>query len=240
MRQIVLDTETTGLEPKGGHRIIEVGCVEMINRRKTDKHFHEYLNPEREVDEGAYEVHGLSNEFLADKPLFVDIARDFIDFVRDSELIIHNAPFDVEFINAELAKLGTAWGEIEDYCKITDSLTMARKAHPGQKNSLDALCSRYEIDNSARDLHGALLDAQILMDVYLAMTREQASFLLDTEETQNGDTSTTYKRLDKERQPLKIIKPNAEELTAHERRLDVIDKESGGNCLWKRLGLENS
>jgi len=235
MRQIVLDTETTGLEPDKGHRIIEIACVEMINRRKTDRHLHLYLNPEREVDDGAYAVHGLSNEFLADKPLFADIARDFIDFARKSELIIHNAPFDVGFINAELAALGTTWGKIEDYCTITDSLDQARQMHPGQKNSLDALCSRYEIDNSARGLHGALLDAQLLMDVYLAMTREQASLSLDAEEPVAGSNSTLHKRLDKDRAALKIIRPGVAELQAHELRLEAIERESGGQCLWRRL-----
>ena len=240
MRQIVLDTETTGLEPDKGHRIVEIGCVEIINRRKTERHLHLYLNPEREVDDGAYEIHGLSNEFLADKPVFADIVRDFIDFVRKSELIIHNAPFDVGFINAELARLGAAWGRIEDYCTITDSLGMARKAHPGQKNSLDALCSRYQVDNSVRELHGALLDAQILMDVYLAMTREQASLSLDTEETPGGGVSASHRRLDKQRPPLKMIMPDPEELQAHERRLDAIERESGGQCLWRQAAQEGT
>jgi len=165
MRQIVLDTETTGLEPKQGHRIIEIGCVELNNRRKTNNHYQQYLNPEREIEDGAYDVHGISNEFLADKPVFADAAQEFIDFIRDGELIIHNAPFDIGFINAELKRLGRQWGKVEDHCTVIDTLLMAREMHPGQKNSLDALCKRYEIDNSQRDLHGALLDAQILLDV---------------------------------------------------------------------------
>ncbi len=234
MRQIVLDTETTGLEPGQGHRIIEIGAVEMVHRRRTDKHLHLYLNPQREVDEAAYEIHGLSNEFLADKPRFADIAQDFIDFIRDGELIIHNAPFDVAFMNAELARLGAAWGRIEDYCTITDSLTMARKAHPGQRNTLDALCGRYEIDNSARDLHGALLDAQILVDVYLALTREQTSLGLDAEEVTAATIDRAHKALDRAGTALKLIQPNREELQAHEQRLDAIERESGGRCLWRQ------
>lgn len=239
MRQIVLDTETTGLEPKKGHRIIEIGGVEIVNRRKTEKHFHQYLNPERDVEDGAYDVHGLSNEFLSDKPLFADIAREFIDFVRGSELIIHNAPFDVEFINAELKLLDGDWGEIEDYCTITDTLVKARELHPGQKNSLDALCSRYEIDNSQRDLHGALLDAQILLDVYLAMTGGQATLSLDAEEEIRDGTSHTHTTLDESRSPLRLIYPDADELAAHQKRLDAIEQESGGKCLWKQLEINN-
>ena len=161
MRQIILDTETTGLEPSQGHRIIEIGCVEMLNRRVTDRTFHQYINPGREIDAGAVEVHGITNEFLADKPRFSDIVQGFLDFVHDAELIIHNAPFDVGFINHELGMLGGQPGRIEDRCSIVDTLVIAREKHPGQKNSLDALCKRYEVDNSARDLHGALLDAQI-------------------------------------------------------------------------------
>ena len=161
MRQIILDTETTGLEPEQGHRIIEIGCVEVINRRKTEAKFHHYLNPEREIEDGAFDIHGLTGEFLADKPLFEDIARELIDFVRDGEVVIHNAPFDVAFIDAELKRMGKPWGKLEDYCQILDTLTMARELHPGQKNSLDALCARYNVDNSHRELHGALLDAQI-------------------------------------------------------------------------------
>jgi len=180
MKQIVLDTETTGLEPKHGHRIIEIGCVEIINRRNTDQHFHQYLNPDREIDDGAFDVHGISNEFLSDKPRFADIAQEFIDFIRDSELIIHNAPFDVGFLNAELEKLGKKWGKVEDYCSVVDTLLLAREKHPGQKNNLDALCKRYEIDNSQRDLHGALLDAQILLDVYLKMTGGQSAMSFDS------------------------------------------------------------
>ena len=238
MRQIILDTETTGLEPKKGHRIIEIGCVELVNRRKTDRFFHQYMNPERDVEDGAYDVHGLSNEFLSDKPLFSDICQEFIDFVRDGELIIHNAPFDVEFINAELERLGKEWGRIEDHCKITDTLVMARELHPGQKNSLDALCNRYEVDNSERDLHGALLDAQILLDVYLAMTGGQTTLSLEDEQASHGNTSAGHKLL-KDRPPLRVIMPTQQELQAHQSRLEKIDQESSGKCIWKQLDADS-
>src|SRR5690606_3445463 len=173
MRQIILDTETTGLEPAEGHRIIEIGCVEMVSRRLTGNNFHRYLQPDREIDSAAIEVHGITNEFLADKPRFSDVVQEFLAFVKGAELIIHNAAFDVGFINHELRKVNPALGKIEDHCTILDTLIMARKMHPGQRNSLDALCKRYEIDNSHRELHGALLDAEILGDVYLAMTGGQ-------------------------------------------------------------------
>jgi DNA polymerase-3 subunit epsilon len=231
-RQIILDTETTGLEPSQGHRVIEVGCVELINRRMTDQHFHQYLNPQREIEDGAYDVHGLSNEFLADKPLFKDIAQDFLDFIRDAELIIHNAPFDVAFLNAELKKLGKKWGKIEDYCDITDSLKIARELHPGQKNNLDALCNRYKVDNSSRNLHGALLDAQILLDVYLAMTGGQTSLSLDEihveETTEDGVPMPINANMSK----LRDIKADKDELVAHEERLEAISESAGETCIW--------
>ena len=227
MRQIVLDTETTGLEPASGHRIIEIGAVEMINRRRTENTFHQYLNPEREIEDGAYDVHGLSMEFLSGKPLFSDIARDFLDFVRDGELIIHNAPFDVAFLNAELQRLGPEWGRIEDYCEITDTLKIARELHPGQKNNLDALCNRYKVDNSTRDLHGALLDAGILLDVYLAMTGGQASLLLGGDGAKgDGMREVAAQRINPDRPGLRIIEPTEEELLLHEKRLQKIDKIS--------------
>ncbi len=235
MRQIVLDTETTGLEPKQGHRIIEIGCVELYHRRKTDNQYQQYLNPEREIEDGAYDVHGISNEFLADKPVFADAAQEFINFIRDSELIIHNAPFDVGFINAELKKLGPQWGKIEDYCTIVDTLVMAREMHPGQKNSLDALCKRYEIDNSHRDLHGALLDAQILVDVYLVMTGGQVDLLLHEEQTENGRNMGEVRKLDPNRPRLRVIEPTSEEIEAHVSKLETVDRESNGNCLWKKM-----
>ena len=230
-RQIILDTETTGLEPGDGHRIIEIGCVEIRNRRKSERMFHQYLNPHRLIDDGAFEVHGISNESLVDKPVFADIAQDLIDFIRDSEVIIHNAPFDIAFINAELKLLGKKWGKLEDYCRITDTLVMARELHPGQKNSLDALCSRYQIDNSQRDLHGALLDAQILLDVYLAMTGGQGSLSLEDEQTLE-DGNVRHKLLVRDRGALRTIAPTAEEAQAHQLRLEAINKDSGGKCIW--------
>ncbi len=238
MRQIVLDTETTGLEPKQGHRIIEIGCVEIVNRRKTDRHFHQYLNPDREIDDGAFNVHGIGNEFLADKPHFADIAQEFIDFIRDSELIIHNAPFDVGFLNAELKKLGRKWGKTEDYCTVVDTLMMAREKHPGQKNNLDALCKRYEIDNSERDLHGALLDAQILLDVYLVMTGGQETLSFDSLHEQQAAEQTQARKVDVNRKPLRVIEATAEELVEHEKYLERIKEESGGKCVWIDSGYD--
>ncbi len=230
-RQIILDTETTGLELADGHRIIEIGCVEIRNRRKSEREFHQYVNPDRPIEDGAFEVHGISNEFLKDKPNFSDIAQDLIEFIRDSEVIIHNAPFDVAFINAELKLLGKEWGRLEDYCSITDTLVMARELHPGQKNSLDALCSRYQIDNAQRDLHGALLDAQILLDVYLAMTGGQGLLSLEDEQT-SQDGVVKHKLLARDRGVLRLILPSPDELRAHQQRLAAIDKETGGKCVW--------
>ncbi|GJM04758.1 MAG: DNA polymerase III subunit epsilon [marine bacterium B5-7] len=238
MRQIVLDTETTGLEPKQGHRIIEIGCVEIVNRRKTDRHFHQYLNPDREIDDGAFNVHGIGNEFLADKPRFADIAQEFIDFIRDSELIIHNAPFDVGFLNAELKKMGRKWGQTENYCSVVDTLIMAREKHPGQKNNLDALCKRYEIDNSDRDLHGALLDAQILLDVYLVMTGGQETLSFDASQEQQAAEQTKARIVNLNRKPLRVIDATVEELVEHEKYLERIKEESGGKCVWVDNGYD--
>ena len=235
MRQIILDTETTGLDPAQGHRIIEIGCVEMRNRRRTERTFHRYVNPEREVEEGAYEVHGISHADLQGKPLFKDIAQEFIDFIRDGEVIIHNAAFDVAFLNAELAILGEQWGTMADHCReITDTLTLARERHPGQRNSLDALCVRYEIDNSHRGWHGGLLDAQLLADVYLAMTGGQASLLLDDEVRNNTDPVKGQDQSPKQGLHLAVIEPGQEELTAHFQILDLIENESEAGCLWKK------
>lgn len=233
MRQIVLDTETTGLDPSAGHRIIEIGCVEVVNRRVTGGEFHQYVRPDREIDEGAVKVHGITDAFLADKPDFEAIVQAFIEHVRDAELVIHNAPFDVGFINAELALLGPEWGRIEDYCRVTDTLALARKMHPGQRNSLDALCQRYEVNNAHRELHGALLDARILADVWLAMTGGQATLTLNAEPEQGGVSVDAMRQLAADRPPLPVLRASVEELAAHERYLDGVEKE-GGACLWRR------
>ena len=234
-RQIVLDTETTGLSPDDGHRIIEIGCVELLNRKITGSRFHVYLNPEREIDAGAIEVHGLSNPFLADKPLFGDVVNDFMGYIDGAELIIHNAPFDIGFLNAELRKLRNQ-GEIADYCSVLDTLALARKKHPGQRNSLDALCKRYAIDNSQRDLHGALLDAEILAEVYLAMTGGQSSLILETEnelpETNTNLTQATPRKLRTDPSKLSVIRCSPDDLKAHQGRLEDIHKASGGRCIW--------
>ena len=235
MRQIVLDTETTGLETSQGHRIIEIGCVELFNRRLTGRHYHQYINPEREVDAGAFQVHGISNEMLADKPVFAQIAQDFIAFVGDSDLIIHNAAFDVGFINAEFSRLLPKPNYIETSCSIIDTLLMARAKHPGQKNNLDALCKRYGVDNSQRDLHGALLDAEILADVYLLMTGGQTALSLGGNQSNSkdsGDIVSEIRRLSAARKPLAIIPASADELEVHGQKLANIDKSSGGNCIW--------
>ena len=235
MRQIVLDTETTGLETARGDRIIEIGAVELKDRKITGKTFHVYLNPDRDIEDGAYEVHGISSDFLVDKPRFSEIAAEFIQFIRGSELIIHNAPFDTGFINAEFTLLGKRWGSIEDYCSIVDSLRIARDKHPGQKNSLDALCVRYKIDNSGRDLHGALLDAQILADVYLAMTGGQTSLLLSEASNHGMLRDNDFTLLRKDRPAIRVIQPDESEYESHRQRLAAIDRESGGNCVWIRM-----
>ena len=233
MRQIVLDTETTGLEPEQGHRIIEIGCVELIERRLTRNNFHQYLQPDREIDAAAVEVHGITNEFLRDKPHFADIAQDFIAYVEGAELIIHNAPFDVGFLDYELKSWQTNAPRVETLCRVTDTLVLAKERHPGQRNSLDALCRRYGIDNSHRDLHGALLDAEILADVYLAMTGGQASLSLD--ETVEGAVERSVeavRRLSMDRPPLTVVRASPEELAAHDARLRAIAQASGDGCLW--------
>ena len=236
MRQIVLDTETTGLEPEQGHRVIEIGCVELLDRRPTGNNFHVYLQPDREIDAAAVEVHGITNEFLADKPRFADIAGDLLAYLRGAELIIHNAPFDVGFLDAELGRLD-GLGVIAEHCTVLDTLLMARKKHPGQRNSLDALCGRYEVDNSRRDKHGALLDAEILADVYLAMTGGQRALSLDAEvATQSQDGAQAgIRRLQREGLMLQVVKANDDELAAHETRLKAIDDAAGGQAVWRRL-----
>lgn len=233
-RLVVLDTETTGLNPQEGHRIIEIGCVELLNRRLTGRRFHEYINPERIIDAGAIEVHGISNQFLEGKPTFAGIVDDFIAFIQGAELVIHNAPFDVGFINYEFSRLNNETGAVTEYCKVFDTLTYARKKHPGQRNSLDALCKRYSIDNSHRDLHGALLDAEILADVFLLMTGGQSSLLDEgVEKTEALVVNNEVKFLSANRAPLKVISCTEEELTAHHQRLEAIEK-AGGGCIWNR------
>lgn len=238
MRQIVLDTETTGLEPSDGHRIIEIGCVELIDRRLTRNNFHQYMQPDREIDQGAVEVHGITNEFLSDKPRFADIAEDFLSYVRGAELIIHNAPFDVGFLDHELVGWMKDVQRIEDLCRVTDTLAMARSLHPGQRNSLDALCKRYAVDNSRRDLHGALLDAEILADVYLAMTGGQVSLSLEagSASVTTGMVREGVRRLPASRPPLPVACAGDDELKAHLERLAAIDEASGGICLWLHPG----
>lgn len=231
MRQVVLDTETTGLEPEKGHRVIEIGCVELVNRRPSGATWHRYLCPERKIDLAAIEVHGLTTDFLADKPRFADVADEFLAFVSGSELVIHNAPFDVGFLNSELANLADH-GPLESLCEILDTLPLARSKHPGQKNSLDALCKRYHVDNSKRELHGALLDAQILAEVFLAMTGGQAKLLLEGEGEGQRSAASKIRRLDTEGLDLRVIHASKAELAAHEQCLAGIDQQSKGRCLW--------
>lgn len=235
MRQIVLDTETTGLEVSQGHRIIEIGCVEVQNRRLTGRHFHRYINPERDIDAGAIEVHGITSTFLADKPLFAAVAEEFVEFVDGAELIIHNAPFDVGFLDSELQRLDADAVPLNQRCEITDTLVMARARHPGQRNNLDALCQRYGVDNSSRELHGALLDAEILADVYLSMTGGQTALALSEGDDGGMGRKTTRKlrRLPDNREPLPVIEATADELAAHEALLDKI-AAAGAEPVWRR------
>jgi len=237
IRQIFLDTETTGLETRDGHRIIEIGCVEMVDRKLTNNNYHQYIKPDRESDVEALAVHGITTKFLSDKPRFNEIAVDFLEYVKGAELIIHNAPFDIGFLNYELSLLaGGITGGVTDLasiCEISDSLVKARQLHPGQRNSLDALCKRYFISNDHRQLHGALLDSEILADVYLAMTGGQTALLLG-EEGNDGDSdlgAISFNRLDSGHQPLAVIKADASELDSHQEYLKKIQEESGKN-LW--------
>ena len=232
-RQIVLDTETTGLDPKLGHRIIEVAGVELINRRLTGRHFHRYINPGRDSDEGALQVHGLTTEFLSDKPKFAEIADEFLDYVTGAELIIHNAPFDMGFLDHELALVRRK--RLKNYCpEVIDTLRMAKDLHPGKRNGLDALCDRYQIDNSARTLHGALLDAELLADVYLAMTRGQGSLIIEAEVAHTEAAASGFSR---EELRLAVLRATPEEIAAHEAQLADIDKASGG-ALWTAMNAE--
>lgn len=232
MRQIVLDTETTGLEPEEGHRIIEIGCVELVNRRPTAQTFHCYLNPDREIDQAAEDVHGLSTAFLAGKPRFTEIAADLLEFVRGAELIIHNAAFDLAFLDAELARLDPPGPLLRDLCRVRDTLMMARQLHPGQRQSLDALCKRYSVDASGRDLHGALLDARLLAEVYLAMTGGQVTLALDGAAEGGGPTGRVV-RVQRDGLVLVVQRASPEELAAHEAALDRLDVATGGRCLWR-------
>lgn len=236
MRQLVLDTETTGLEPELGHRVIEIGCVEIVGRRLTGHSFHTYINPERDIDEGAIEVHGLTREKLATEPRFAEVVDGFLNFVRGAEVIIHNAPFDIGFLDYELSLLPEPPGGMAQLCEITDSLTLARRRHPGQRNSLDALCRRYDIDNSQRTLHGALLDAEILAEVYLAMTGGQTALSLDTgnQQTEVADAAS-IRRLPADRQPLPVLRASAEELAHHQHLLQIMEQAAGVAPLWHHL-----
>ena len=228
MRQIILDTETTGLEPELGHRIIEIGCIEVVGRRRTGRVFHRYLRPDREIDQGALQVHGLTAEFLQGQPRFADIAGELLEFIQGAELIIHNAPFDVAFLDAELARLAEPRGKVSDHCQVLDTLLLARQMHPGQRNGLDALCKRYAVDNSHRDLHGALLD------VYLAMTGGQGALTLD----EAGEVAAARKAPKRARRPrgeLLVLRATGEEIAAHEARLAALDKASGGKTVWRNF-----
>ena len=238
MRQVVLDTETTGLEPEQGHRLIEVGAVELVDRRLTGNRLQIYVDPQRSIDDAAFEVHGLDAGFLADKPKFAEVAEQLLDFIRDADLVIHNAPFDVSFIDYELSLLeGACKTTISEICTVTDSLVLARSKHPGQKNSLDALCRRYGVDNSARELHGALLDAEILADVYLAMTGGQLSLFGDEDGNRPDAADEECVRLPEDRPPIIVLRATAEESIAHEAYLDGLDgaTKAKEGSLWRRL-----
>lgn len=236
-RQIVMDTETTGLEADAGHNIIEIGCVEMVARKLTGNTYHQYINPDHEIDAEAMEVHGITHEFLADKPKFKEVMHAFVEFVRGAELIIHNAAFDVGFLDAELARNGFK-ERIADICTVTDSLLVARKKHPGQKNSLDALCRRYDIDNSHRELHGALLDSEILADVYLALTGGQTALMLSVGDQEDGSDGEPIRRVSAElAAKLSVLPADADELASHEQFLDLLDKISDG-AVWRKAHSE--
>jgi DNA polymerase-3 subunit epsilon len=236
MRQVVLDTETTGLDAAAGHRVIEIGCIELMHRRYSDQSFHRYINPERSVDPGALAVHGIEESFLKTQPVFADVADAFIAFVEGSELVIHNAEFDIGFINSELERLGGRVTDIRDICTVRDTLSLARRMHPGQRNSLDALARRYDVDNSMRELHGALLDASILAEVYLAMTGGQVSLSLDAEPQNEGGTSQVAgAAVDRADLTFVVIAANDEELDAHDAMLERIRSQSGRAPLWDEL-----
>lgn len=233
MRQIILDTETTGLDPRSGHRVVEIAAVEIVARRVASRHFHVYLNPQRDMPHEAMEIHGLTEEFLADKPLFAAIVDDFLGFVEGAELLAHNADFDAAFIDSELARVGR--GKVSDYCRVTDTLAIARQLYPGKRNTLDALCERLGVDNSGRSFHGALLDAELLAEVYLAMTRGQDSLDIASTNHANGFGATAF--VGTRPSTLRIVYASAEELAAHASQIERIDKASGGKALWKQLAV---
>jgi DNA polymerase-3 subunit epsilon len=235
-RQIVLDTETTGLEHRQGHRIIEIGCVELINRRLTGNNFHVYLNPQRESDQGAIEVHGITNEFLQDKPLFQDVSEALLTYLTGAELVIHNAAFDVGFLDAEYQRLEQQMPHIAEVCAVHDTLLQARKMFPGQRNDLDSLCRRYEINNSHRELHGALLDAEILADVYLMMTGGQTALSLDATANQSSNDSDGFTKIDFSSLDLAIVQPTHQEAQNHVEWLERLDNKVEGECVFTRLG----
>ncbi len=236
MRQIILDTETTGLETSQGHKIIEIGAIEMINRRMTDNRFHKYINPLRDIDEAAIEIHGITNERLKDEPEFDDIAVELIGFLKGAELIIHNAPFDVGFLNHEFKEFGMGDKIIEEHCEILDTLVMARHKHPGQKNNLDALCKRYEVDNTQRTLHGALLDAEILADVYLQMTGGQMTLLGETDDLTQRDHNKNDFKIDlNEAQKLSPTQAHDQELELHEKWLELLREKSADGVVWDQI-----
>ncbi|MCL4129808.1 UNVERIFIED_CONTAM: hypothetical protein GTU68_048923 [Idotea baltica] len=234
-RQIVLDTETTGLEHRQGHRIIEIGCVEVISRKLTGNNYHIYLNPEREIDQGAIEVHGITNEFLQDKPLFADVYETLLEYLNGAELVIHNAPFDIGFLNAELEKISATTPAMTEICSVHDTLKQARKMFPGQRNDLDSLCRRYEIDNSHRELHGALLDAEILADVYLLMTGGQTALSLDAATTNEEKHGQSNDAINFSELSLPLVEPSHDELENHVQWLSRLDEKVGGDCVWSRL-----
>ena len=236
MRQVVLDTETTGLDAAAGHRVIEIGCVELLHRRHSDNNFHRYINPERAVDAGALAVHGIEESFLKTQPVFADIAAEFVEFVRGAELVIHNAEFDVGFINHELRRLNGVPGDIRDICDVKDTLTLARQMHPGQRNNLDALAKRYDVDNSKRELHGALLDARILAEVYLAMTGGQTSLSLETSSARSeAGAETDVQSLERDGLHLVVIGATDDELDAHDAMLESMRKQSGRAPVWDEI-----
>lgn len=234
MKQIVLDTETTGLDVADGHRIVEIGCIELVNRKPTGNRYHQYICPERDIDAGAVEVHGITSEFLASQPVFQSIAEEFLAFVADAELVIHNAEFDLSFLDYELSMVAKPLGSMSDYCQVLDTLLVARRLHPGQRNSLDALCKRYGVPTTGRELHGALLDARLLSEVYLAMTGGQAKLSLSAEDDSSA-ASTITRRIERDGLDLTVIRCSSAELAAHEARLARIDAASGDGAVWRHL-----